>query len=104
MTTTMFVRLGSFQVAAPKLSALREIYYRDCVPIVQAAPGNIDGYLLEPAEEIGADLVTIVACTIWRSEQDAIAYEASGTAKEVVGKVREFFAGPPTLRSYRVQR
>jgi hypothetical protein len=36
--------------------------------------------------------------------EDAIAYEASGMAKEVVAKVKTFFAGPPTLRSYRVKR
>lgn len=96
----MFIRLGSFEVASGKLAELRDTYYRDCVPIVRAATGNIDAYLLEPAEGDGP----IVACTIWKTEQDAAAYEASGTAKEVVGKVKGYFAGPPTLRSYRVQR
>ena len=70
------------------------------MPIVRAAPGNLDVYLLEPAGGDGP----IVACTVWRTEEDATAYEASGTAKEVVAKVKPFFAGPPTLRSYRVQR
>jgi heme-degrading monooxygenase HmoA len=96
----MFVRLGSFEASPGKLAELRQIYYRDCVPIVRAAPGNIDVYLLEPAEGEGP----ILACTIWNTEQDAVAYEAGGTAKEVVGKVKGFFAGPPVLRSYRIQR
>jgi heme-degrading monooxygenase HmoA len=96
----MFVRLGSFDVVAGKLDELRAIYNRDCVPVVKSAPGNVDAYLLEPADGAGQ----IVACTIWVTEQAAVAYEASGTAKEVVGKVRQFFAGPPTLRAYRVQR
>lgn len=96
----MFVRQGSFEVVPGKLDALRETYTRDCIPIVRAAPGNVDVYLLEPADGVGP----IVACTVWRSEEDASAYDASGTAKEVVAKVKSFFAGPPTLRSYRIQR
>jgi heme-degrading monooxygenase HmoA len=96
----MFVRLGSFEVLPGRLDELRSTYYRDCVPIVKAAPGNVDVYLLEPAEGAGP----IVACTIWRTEQDAAAYDASGTAKEVVAKVKPLFAGPPALRSYRIQR
>jgi quinol monooxygenase YgiN len=97
---SMFVRQGSFEVVPGKLDALREIYNRDCVPIVRAAPGNVDVYLLEPAEGAGP----IIACTLWQSEARARAYDASGTAQEVVAKVKSFFAGPPTLRSYRIQR
>jgi hypothetical protein len=41
---------------------------------------------------------------VWQSEEHARDYDASGTAKEVVAKVASFFAGPPTLRSYRLQR
>jgi heme-degrading monooxygenase HmoA len=96
----MFVRHGSFEVVPGKLDALRETYARDCIPIVRAAPGNVDVYLLEPADGAGP----IIACTLWESEEDARAYDASGTAKEVVAKVKAFFAGPPTLRSYRMQR
>jgi heme-degrading monooxygenase HmoA len=98
----MFVRQGSFQVVPGKLDALREIYNRDCVPIVRAAPGNVDVYLLEPADGQSDD--PIIAVTLWRSEEHARAYDASGTAQEVVAKVKSFFAGPPTLRSYRIQR
>ena len=96
----MFVRQGSFEVVPGKLDALRETYNRDCVPIVRAAPGNVDVYLLEPADGAGP----IVAVTMWQSEEHARAYDASGTAQQVVAKVKSFFAGPPTLRSYRIQR
>ena len=34
----------------------------------------------------------------------AARYEASGTAQEVVSKVRQHFAGPPKLSAYRVVR
>ncbi|HVV53278.1 MAG TPA: antibiotic biosynthesis monooxygenase family protein [Polyangia bacterium] len=94
----MFIRLGSFEVAPGRLDELRATYDRDCVPLVKAAPGNLDVYLMEPAEGTGP----LVACTVWRTEADAAAYEASGTAKEVVARVKPLFAGPPTLRSYRV--
>ena len=96
----MFVRLGSFEVVPGRLDELRAVYNRDCVPVVKRAPGNVDVYLLEPADGTGP----IVACTIWANEEAAVAYDAGGTAKEVVSKVRHFFAGPPTLRSYRIQR
>lgn len=96
----MFVRLGSFEVQPGRLDELRAVYYRDCVPIVKAAPGSVDAYLLEPHDGAGP----IVACTIWQTEEDAINYDASGTAKEVVARVKPLFAGPPVLRSYRVLR
>jgi heme-degrading monooxygenase HmoA len=96
----MFVRQGSFEVIPGKLAELRQIYSRDCAPLVRASRGNVDVYLLEPTENDGS----IVACTIWETQQEAIAYEASGTAKEVVSKVKRFFARPPTLRSYRMRR
>jgi heme-degrading monooxygenase HmoA len=96
----MFVRLGTFDVMPGRLDELRTTYYRDCVPIVKAATGNVDAYLMEPAEGAGP----MIACTIWRTEQDAAAYEGSGTAMEVVGKVKRFFAGPPQLKAYRVRR
>ena len=96
----MFVRQGSFDVLPGKLDALRETYARDCAPIVSAAPGNLDVYLLEPADGQGP----VIACTIWQTEEHARAYDASGTAQEVVAKVKGFFAGPPTLRSYHLRR
>jgi heme-degrading monooxygenase HmoA len=96
----MFVRQGSFEVLPGKLAALRETYARDCMPLVRAAPGNLDVYLLEPADGQGP----LIACTIWQTEEHARAYDASGTAKEVVAKVKGFFAGPPVLRSYHLSR
>jgi len=68
----MFVRQGSFEVIHGKLDELRATYYRECGPIVRMTPGNIDVYLLEPAEGAGP----IIACTIWETERQAIAYEA----------------------------
>jgi heme-degrading monooxygenase HmoA len=95
----MFVRLGTFAVKPGELETLRTTYEGACVPVVRAEPGNVDCFLLEPVG--GGD---VVACTMWRTEEDAVRYEASGTAQEVVAKVRQLFAGPPTLAAYRVVR
>jgi quinol monooxygenase YgiN len=93
----MYIRMGSFQVVDGALAELQALYTRECVPIVKAAPGNIDAYLLEPV----ASADPVIACTVWHDEASASAYDASGTAQDVVAKVRHLFAGPPTLRSYR---
>ena len=61
----MFVRQGSFEVLPGKLDALRETYAREGMPIIRAAPGNLDVYLLEPADGSG----TLIACTIWQTEE-----------------------------------
>jgi heme-degrading monooxygenase HmoA len=95
----MFVRLGSFAVQPGALEALRETYNGVCAPLVRAAAGNIDCFLLEPVAP-----GDVVACTMWRTEEDAVRYESSGTAQEVVAKVRQHFAGPPRLDAYRVVR
>jgi heme-degrading monooxygenase HmoA len=96
----MFVRLGSFAVKPGELVALRTTYNERCVPLVRAAAGNVDCFLLEP---VTADQ-NVVACTMWRTEEDALRYEASGAAQEVVAQVRGHFAGPPRLDTYRVVR
>jgi heme-degrading monooxygenase HmoA len=95
----MFVRLGAFTVKEGELEALRTTYNGTCVPLVRASEGNLDCFLLEPVEA-----GEIIACTMWRTEADALRYEASGTAREVVAKVRQHFAGPPKLAAYRVVR
>jgi heme-degrading monooxygenase HmoA len=95
----MFVRLGSFAAKPGELETLRQTYNAVCAPLVRAAEGNIDCFLLEPVAS-----GDIVACTMWRTEEDAVRYEASGAAQQVVAKVRQHFAGPPRLDAYRVVR
>jgi heme-degrading monooxygenase HmoA len=68
--------------------------------LIRASTGNVDGFLLEHATESDR----VIACTMWQTEDDAARYEASGSAKEVVDRVRHFFAGPPSLASYHVRR
>ena len=91
----MFVRLGTFAVKAGELEALRATYNGVCAPLVRAAAG----FLLERVA--GGE---IAACTMWRTEEGAVRDEASGTAQEAVGKVRQHFAGPPKPAAYLVVR
>jgi len=92
----MWIRLGSFAIKPGQASSLRAVYNEQAVPKVRACAGNLACLLLEPAEEGGQ----FIAVTIWHTRSAGEAYDASGAASEVVGLVREFFAGPPTLRSY----
>ena len=72
----MFVRMGTFRIRSGTLDALRQRYYADCAPVVRAAEGSVDCYILEPVD---AD-DPVVVCTVWRTEADAVEYEASGSA------------------------
>ena len=92
----MWVRIGSFPVKADQVQNLRNTYNQIAVPKVRACPGNRGCLLLEPA----AGDEPFIVVTIWEDRAAAETYESSGAAAEVVSLVREFFAGPPTLRSY----
>lgn len=92
----MWVRVGSFSVKPGTSETLRATYNERAVPLVRSSPGNLACLLLEPESEDQPFL----AITVWRDRTAAEGYEASGQAASVVGLVREFFAGPPSLRSY----
>jgi heme-degrading monooxygenase HmoA len=92
----MFIRFGSFPVKPGQAAQLRSKYNDVAAPKVRACAGSLGCLLLEPADESESFAVM----TLWATRADAEAYEASGTAAEVVALVKEFFAGPPTLRSY----
>ena len=92
----MWVHVGSFLVKPGQAGHLRTTYNEKAVPKVRAQPANVACLLLEPGDE----REPFLALTIWRDRAAAEAYEASGTAMDVVSLVRELFAGPPTLRSY----
>jgi heme-degrading monooxygenase HmoA len=96
----MYFRLGSFAVKPGQAAALRAAYNDEAATKVRACAGNRGCALLEPASE-GDPFIVITA---WESRAAAEAYEASGSAAEVVALVREFFAGPPKLSSYESSR
>ena len=92
----MWVRIGTFLVKDGAAEALSSTYHERATPLVRATPGNRGALLLQPVQP-GEPFVVI---TLWETRADGDAYEASGIAAEVVGLVRSYFAGPPTLKSY----
>ena len=96
----MFVRVGTFRIRPGTLDEFRQRYYAECAPLVRAASGSLNCMVLEPVDEQAA----LAVCTVWQAEADAVAYEATGAAADVVSRVREFFLGPPELSSYRIRK
>jgi heme-degrading monooxygenase HmoA len=92
----MLVRLGSFAVKDGMGAGLRRAHLEKVLPHVGKQPGLVASLLLEP-QAAGAPFV---ACTIWQTGADAERYEKSGEAAAVVGMLKEFLAGPPTLQTY----
>lgn len=92
----MWVRMGTFAVKPSEVERLRQTYNGVAVPKVRSCAGNLACLLLEPASA-GEPFCVL---TIWETRAAAEAYEASGSAGEVVALVRDCFAGPPTLTSY----
>jgi len=92
----MWIRMGTFAVKPNEVERLKQTYDGVAVPKVRACAGNLACLLLEPV--IPGEPFSVI--TIWESRAAAEAYEASGSAGEVVALVRDCFAGPPTLKSY----
>jgi quinol monooxygenase YgiN len=88
-----FVRIGYFRAQPDKIEELRSVYEREVLPSQRSAPGNVSACLLQ---EHG-DPARFMACTGWRTAEDAVAYDQSGQAAAMVGKIRHTFAGPPEL-------
>jgi quinol monooxygenase YgiN len=96
----MWVRLTFAKIQPDKMDEFRKIYNGQIVPTVKAQKGNVDIFCLESVDEDGE----WISFTSWDSKEDGDTYEASGTYKEMVGKVAHTFAEPPTLKSYEVKK
>jgi len=44
-----------------------------------------------------------ISLTAWDSQEDAEAYEQSGTYKELVDKIRNYITAPPEFSTYEVR-
>ena len=93
----MHARLTSVAIQPDKIDEASRIYRDSIIPAVQQQKGNKAAYLLvDHATGKG------VSITLWDSEADAQAYESSGSYREQVGKVAQFFTSPPSLATYTV--
>ena len=91
-----FVRIGQFQAKPTEIPDLCRIYEHEAIPEIRRAPGNVSAVLLQQHQQSD----TFLAITLWKSREDAEAYDDSGAAQQIVNKVRHTFAGPPTLTTY----
>ena len=92
------MRIGSFKVHPEKVDELLRVYVSEAIPLIKAATGNQNAFLLKQHGESNC----FQACTLWKTKEDAENYEASGKALEMVNKVRHMFDGPPNLVTYDV--
>jgi quinol monooxygenase YgiN len=91
-----FVRVGQFRARPETIDDLRRIYETEAIPVIRMAAGNISAVLLQQHEAPDR----FMAITIWATNADADTYDQSGTAREMVDKIRFGFAGPPQLTTY----
>ena len=96
----MWVRTIEIMIQLDKLDEARRIYNDEILPTVKAQKGNVDIFLMESLDREGM----VISFTSWESQEDADAYEGSGTYVEMVNKVKHTFAGTPTLWSYEVRK
>lgn len=92
----MHARITTVHLQPDKIAEAIAIYQNGIVPVIKAQPGNRGAYLLTDPSGLGQ------AITLWDSQADGQAYEASGAYREQVAKVAAFFTAPPALATYDV--
>ena len=93
----MFARLTIVQVKIDKLDETIKIYEDSVVSAAKSQKGFQGAYLLTD-RNTGKG----ISCTLWDSEEDAVANEQSGYYQEQLGKFKDFFTAPPTQEGYEV--
>ena len=96
----MWVRLTYGKVDPAHVDELRDLYNSDEMSgVISQQKGHRFHHLLESVDAPGET----ISLTAWDSQEDAEAYEQSGTYKELVDKVRNYMTAPPELRTYEVR-
>lgn len=92
----MIVRLTFCKFNPDSIDEARKIYNRDVVPVAKMQKGNLGIRLIEPVDK-SDDFISI---SEWATQEDAQAYESSGVYKNLVGKLTDFLAKQPVLKTY----
>ncbi|HYC29237.1 MAG TPA: antibiotic biosynthesis monooxygenase family protein [Chitinophagaceae bacterium] len=95
----MFVRLTFVKFTPESVKEAKRIFLEDVVPVVRKQKGNISIRLLEPTE-LSDDFISI---TEWTTKADAEAYETSGTYRQLVALLNNYFTKKPVLKTYHVE-
>jgi len=93
----MHARTTTVNIDRTKIAEATHIYEDNIIPVLRGLKGFHAAYLLvDHATGQGVSL------TIWASEDDAKAYESSGSYKEQVAKLAALFTSAPSLANYTV--
>jgi len=93
----MHARVTTVSVQPDKVAETTRIYNESILPSIKAANGNRGVFLLiDSASGKGMSI------TLWNSEADGQMYDSSGSYREQVAKVSQFFSAPPSLATYEV--
>ncbi|GGB17610.1 antibiotic biosynthesis monooxygenase family protein [Puia dinghuensis] len=92
----MICRLTYFGVHPKDAEELKKTYNEEVVPIIRSQKGNMGAWLLEPTNAQD----DYISLTEWITQEDADAYESSGTYHELVNRVRGRFISGPLLKTY----
>ena len=94
----MYARLTFIKTSSEHFDRLKRIYNEEITPVIRSQKGNIGCWLLEPTDT-SDDTISL---TEWTSSADADAYEASGTYRTLVDKIKEYYTSKPVLKTYNV--
>jgi quinol monooxygenase YgiN len=95
----MYARITFIDVAPEHAKEVRAIYKREIVPVVREQKGHVNIMLLEPTDPAEQH----VSLTTWKSKADADDYEASGTYRTLVDKIKGLYRSKPTLKTYNIE-
>lgn len=93
----MHARVTTVSVQTDKVAETTRVYNESVLPAIKAASGNQGVFLL-----IDAATGKGISITLWNSAEDGQAYDSSGTYREQVAKVSQFFSAAPSLATYEV--
>jgi heme-degrading monooxygenase HmoA len=93
----MFARLTIVQSDVDKIDEAIKIYQDSVVSSAKSQKGFQGAYLLTD-RETGKN----ISCTLWDSEEDAVANEKSGYYQEQIGKFKDLLTAPPVQEGYEV--
>ena len=93
----MFARLTIVQVKIDKMDETIKIYEDSVAPAAKSQKGFQGAYLLTD-RKTGKG----ISCTLWDSEEDAVANEQSGYYQEQIDKLKDFLTAPPVREGYEV--
>ncbi len=93
----MYARIVTVQAKPGTMSEAVAVYESSILPAMQALAGFKGTTLL-----VNTARDTAISISLWETEADMLAGEASGYLQEVLAGLAQFFAGQPSNAHYKV--